>query len=49
MSCLIDVVRINRRLDDDGARRALLALFTLLGEQDPRTRKYRRALEQALF
>jgi putative thioredoxin len=49
MSGLVDVVRENRRLDDDGARRALLALFTLLGDQDPRTRKYRRALGQALF
>jgi putative thioredoxin len=45
----IEVVRGNRGLDEDGARRACLALFTLLGEGHELTRKYRRTLQMALF
>jgi putative thioredoxin len=46
---LLSVVRSNRGLDEDGARRAMLALFTLLGEEHPLTPRYRRLLQQALF
>jgi putative thioredoxin len=46
---LVDSVRLNRRYHNDAARRAAVALFTLLGPQDPLTRKHRRALESALF
>ncbi len=46
---LVNVVRVNRKLDDDGARRACLALFTLLGDDDPLAKKYQRQLEMALF
>jgi len=45
----IRTVRSNRALDDDGARKAALALFTLLGRQHALTRKHGRALEMALF
>jgi len=45
----VEVARENRGLDDDGARRACLALFTLLGEGNELTRKYRRILQMALF
>lgn len=46
---LLKVVSVDRRLDDDGARKAMLALFTLLGEDHPLTQQYRRRLERALF
>jgi putative thioredoxin len=46
---LLRVVRSDRKLDDDGARKAMLALFTLLGEDNPLTSQYRRQLERALF
>jgi putative thioredoxin len=46
---LLKVVRSDRRLDDDGARKAMLALFTLLGEENALTTQYRRQLERALF
>jgi len=49
LAALIDVAGTNRGLDEDGARRACLALFTLLGENHELTRKYRRTLQMALF
>ncbi|MBC7795192.1 MAG: thioredoxin [Clostridia bacterium] len=42
-------MKISRKLLDDGARRALIALFTLLGEEDPVTLEYRRAFASALY
>jgi len=46
---LLKVVRTDRRLDDDGARKAILALFVLLGDENPLTVEYRRKLQQTLF
>jgi putative thioredoxin len=46
---LLKVVRIDRRLDDDGARKAMLALFVLLGEDSALTIEYRKKLQQTLF
>jgi putative thioredoxin len=45
----IDVVRTNRDYDDDGARKACIALFTLLGEQHPVTQEHRRTFDMALY
>lgn len=45
----IEVVRTNRDYDDDGARKACIALFTLLGEQHPVTQEYRRTFDMALY
>ena len=45
----IDVVRTNRDYDDDGARKACIALFTLLGEQHPLTQEHRRTFDMALY
>lgn len=45
----IDVVRTNRDYDDDGARRACVALFTLLGEKHPVTKEYRRTFDMSLY
>jgi putative thioredoxin len=49
LASFIEVVRLNRKLDDDGARRACLAIFTLLGEKHPTTRKHRRMFDMAVF
>ena len=45
----IDVVRVNRDYDDDGARKACVALFTLLGEDHPVTQDHRRTFDMALY
>jgi len=45
----IEVVRTNRDYDDDGARKACVALFTLLGEQHPLTQEHRRTFDMALY
>ena len=45
----VQVVRKNRYYDDDGSRKACLAIFSLLGDQDELTRRYRRALSNALY
>lgn len=46
---LVEVVRKNRTYDDDGPRKACLAIFTLLGDDHEVTRKLRNALSNALF
>lgn len=46
---LIDVLQKNRYYDDDGARKAGIALFTLLGPDHPVTRKYRRTFDMWLY
>lgn len=45
----IEVVRIDRSYDDDGARRACVALFTLLGREHPATQKHRPIFDRALY
>jgi putative thioredoxin len=45
----IDVVRTDRDYDDDGARKACVALFTLLGSDHPATKEYRRTFDMALY
>lgn len=44
----IEVIERDRALDDDGARRACIALFALLGEEHPLTQEYRRRFSMAL-
>jgi putative thioredoxin len=46
---LLDTVRLDRSLDDDGARKAMLDIFALLGDADDRTRRYRGLLQAVLF
>jgi putative thioredoxin len=48
LSKWIGVVEQDRGLDDDGARRACIALFALLGEDHPLAQKYRRRFSMAL-
>jgi putative thioredoxin len=45
----LEVVRRDRQYNDDGARKAMLALFTTIGDDDPVTREYRRKLANVLF
>jgi putative thioredoxin len=45
----IDVIRSDRSIDDDGARKACIALFFLLGDEHPVTRARRPELASALF
>ena len=45
----ISVLGCDRSLDDDGARRACLALFQLMGDDDPVMRQYRPAFANALY
>ena len=44
----IDVIRMNRYYDDDGARRACIAIFKLLGEENDVTKRHRRDFSSAL-
>ncbi|MDZ7268542.1 MAG: thioredoxin [candidate division KSB1 bacterium] len=45
----IELVGRNRRLDDDGARKACVAVFTLLGSEHPITQAYHRRFTSALY
>jgi len=45
----LEVVRRNRKYNDDGARKAMLAIFTIIGEDQPIVREYRQKLANALF
>ncbi len=45
----IESMKLSRKVANDGAKRALIALFKLLGEQDPVTLEYRRAFASALY
>jgi len=45
----IDVIRNDRYYDDDGARKACIAIFKYLGEEHPITQKYRRDFSSALY
>lgn len=46
---LLESVRLDRAHSGGAARKAMLELFTLLGEDDPRTRDYRGQLSKVLF
>jgi len=45
----LEVVRRDRTYKDDGARKAMLALFTSIGEDNPLTKDFRRKLANVLF
>ena len=45
----IDVIKRNRYYDDDGARKAVIAIFKLLGEDHETTRAYRNPFANALY
>ncbi|MBI3194360.1 MAG: thioredoxin [Ignavibacteriae bacterium] len=45
----IEVIRTDRYYDDDGARKACIAVFKYLGEEHPITLKHRREFGSALY
>jgi putative thioredoxin len=45
----IEAIKRNRKLDDDGARKACVAIFKILGEDHPVTLNYRREFANALY
>jgi len=49
LSAFIEVVRDARHYDDDGARKACLAIFKLLGDDHELAREYRGRLASALY
>ncbi|TVQ65145.1 MAG: thioredoxin [Balneolaceae bacterium] len=46
---MINVLMADRSFEDDGARKACVALFRILGEKHPVTRDYRRRFSMALY
>jgi putative thioredoxin len=48
-AAFLDSVRVDRAYADDAARRAMVALFNLLGDRHPVTQKYRRPFQMAVF
>jgi len=46
---LIDIIRSDRTYDDDGSRKACIAIFKFLGEEHEITRKHRRDFGSALY
>ena len=49
LSDFIEVIRENRYYDDDGARKACIAIFKYLGEDEPTTLKHRKVFDRALY
>lgn len=49
ISKFIEVIQHNRYYDDDGARKAGIAVFTLLGPTHATTKKYRRTFDMWLY
>ena len=46
---MLETVRLDRSLDDDGGRQRMLELFEILGEERETTREYRSRLANLLF
>lgn len=45
----IQIVQKNRNYDNDGARKICISIFNILGNDNPITKRHRRALSSALF
>ena len=49
LETLLTVIRTDRYYDDDGSRKACIAIFKFLGEEHPLTQKHRREFSSALY
>lgn len=49
LRCFIEVLRINREYDDDGARKGCVAIFKILGEEHEIVQRHRRDFSGALY
>lgn len=49
LTLFVDIMIYDRKLDDDGARKACIAIFKMLGEEHELTRKHRPGFSSALF
>ena len=49
LEMLLESLRRDAHHDEDGARRAMLDVFSILGSGDPLTARYRAALARVLF
>ena len=45
----LEVVRRDRKLEDDGGRKAMVAIFGILGDSAPLTREYRTLLSREIY
>ena len=46
---LLDLVSRSRKYRNDGARKAMVMVFELMGDENPLTSQYRRKLTSALY
>lgn len=49
LEVFLDIVRQDRSYKNDGARKAMIAIFELLGNEHPLTKEYRKQLMMALY
>ncbi|VXD19375.1 Thioredoxin domain protein [Planktothrix serta PCC 8927] len=49
LSLFLEIVKTNRKFKEDGARKAMLTIFNLLGDEHPLTKEYRKQLMLQLY
>ncbi|NEP47258.1 MAG: tetratricopeptide repeat protein, partial [Okeania sp. SIO2H7] len=49
LQLFLEIVSTSRKFKDDGARKAMLSIFNLLGDEHPLTQQYRKDLMLQLY